>query len=86
MSSHELRIVENQVVKQKLSPSISSFISAGAMIIYRMAKNRMNPLSHLNATLAPQARQAMASGENLNYVTLAPSMYKQGKQGQVMKF
>ena len=25
-----------------------------------------------NATLAPQARQAMASDENLNYVTLAP--------------
>ena len=28
-----------------------------------------NPLSHLNATLAPQAR---ASGKNLNYVTIAP--------------
>ena len=37
------------------------------MIIYRMAK--INPLSHPNAT---QARQAKASGENLNYVTLAP--------------
>ena len=32
----------------------------------------INPLSHPNATLAPQARQARASGENLNYVTLAP--------------
>ena len=31
-----------------------------------------NPLSHPNATLAPQARQARASGENLNYMTLAP--------------
>ena len=29
----------------------------------------LNPLSHPNATLAPQAR---ASGENLNYLTLAP--------------
>ena len=29
-----------------------------------------NPLSHPNATLAPQARQARASGKNLNYVTL----------------
>ena len=28
---------------------------------------KLNPLSHPNATLAPQAR---ASGENLNYVTL----------------
>ena len=27
-------------------------------------------LSHPNATLAPQARQAWASGENLNYETL----------------
>ena len=27
-----------------------------------------NPLSHPNATLAPQARQARASGENLNYL------------------
>ena len=32
----------------------------------------LNPLSHPNATLAPQARQARASGENLNYVTIAP--------------
>ena len=31
----------------------------------------LNPLSHPNATLAPQARQARASGENFNYVTLA---------------
>ena len=29
-------------------------------------------LSHPTATLAPQARQARASGENLNYVTLTP--------------
>ena len=33
-------------------------------------------LSHPNATLAPQARQERASGENLNYVRLAPQ--KQG--------
>ena len=29
------------------------------------------PLRHPHATLAPQAKQARASGENLNYVTLA---------------
>ena len=28
----------------------------------------LNPLSHPNATLAPQVRQARASGENLNYL------------------
>ena len=32
---------------------------------------KLNPLSHPNATLASQIRQAAASGENLNYVTLA---------------
>ena len=32
----------------------------------------LNLLSHPIATLAPQARQAMASGENLNYMTLTP--------------
>ena len=31
----------------------------------------LNLLSHPNATLAPQARQVRASGENLNYVMLA---------------
>ena len=34
----------------------------------------LNTLSHPNATLAPQARQARASGKNLNYVTLAPKV------------
>ena len=37
-----------------------------------MGWQNLNPLSHPNATLAPQTRQARASGENLNYVTLAP--------------
>ena len=32
----------------------------------------LNPLSHPNATQATQAKQARASGENLNYATLAP--------------
>ena len=32
---------------------------------------KSNLLSHPNATLAPQARQARASGENFNYVTPA---------------
>ena len=37
-----------------------------AMILHRL--ENLNPLSHPNATLAPQARQARASGENLNYL------------------
>ena len=34
--------------------------------------HNLNLVSHPNTTLAPQAKQARASGENLNYVTLAP--------------
>ena len=39
----------------------------------------LNLLSHPNATLAPQARQARASGENLNYVTLVPQARPSGE-------
>ena len=39
--------------------------------MYRMAKLL---LSHPDATLAPQARQARVSGENLNNMTLAPQV------------
>ena len=42
-----------------------------------------NPLSHSNATLAPQARQARASGENLNYVTLVPQARP---SGEILKY
>ena len=38
-------------------------------------------LNHRNATLAPQARQARASAENLNYVTLAPHARQAGQSG-----
>ena len=41
------------------------------MILLKGWQN-LNPLSHPNTTLAPQERQARASGENLNYVTLVP--------------
>ena len=39
----------------------------------------LNQLSHPNPTLAPQARQARVSGENLNYVTLAPQTRPSGE-------
>ena len=38
-----------------------------------------NLLSHTNATIAPQARKAWASEENLNYVTLAPQARPSGE-------
>ena len=39
-----------------------------------------NPLSHPNATLAPQAS---ASGENFNYVTLAPQAREARPSGEI---
>ena len=39
----------------------------------------LNPLIHPKATLAPYARQARASGENLNYVTLGPQARPSGE-------
>ena len=35
---------------------------------------KLNQLSHPNATIASQARQARPSGENLNYMTIAPQV------------
>ena len=43
-------------------------------------------LSHLNATLAPQARQAQASGENLNYVTLARQARQARPRGEILNY
>jgi len=46
-----------------------------------------NPLSHPNATLAPQARQARTSGENLNYVILlAPEARKARQSGEILNY
>ena len=43
----------------------------------------LNLLSHPNATLAPQARQARASDENWNYVTLAPQARQAKSSGEI---
>ena len=47
---------------------------------------KLNPLSHPNATLAPQARQARASGENLNYVTLTPQARQARPSGEILNY
>ena len=39
----------------------------------------LNPLSHPNTTLAPQARQPRPSGDILNYMTLAPQVRPSGE-------
>ena len=46
----------------------------------------LNLLIQLNTTLAPQARQARASGKNLNYVTLAPKVRQVGQSGQILNY
>ena len=49
------------------------------MILLYIGWQNLNLLSHPNATLAPQARQARASGENLKYATLAPQARLSGE-------
>ena len=46
------------------------------MILLKDGKNWIHWVTP-NATLKPQASQARASGENLNYVTLTPQAGKQ---------
>ena len=46
----------------------------------------LNPLSHSNATLVPQARQARVSGENLNYVTLTPQVRQERPSGKILNY
>ena len=46
----------------------------------------LNPPSHPNATLAPQARQAKASGENLTYVTLASQERQARPSGEILNY
>ena len=66
-----------------INPAVTAGLITGAKVgldnhMYVGWQN-LNPLSHLNATLAPQARQARASGENLNYMTLAPQVRPSGE-------
>ena len=46
----------------------------------------LNPLSHTNATLAPQARQSRGSSENLNYATLAPQARQARPIGEILNY
>ena len=46
----------------------------------------LNLLSHHNATLAPQTRQAMAGSENLNYATLVPQARQVRPGGEILKY
>ena len=55
------------------------------MIIYRMTKIKSAELPY-NATLAPQTRQAIASGENLNYMTLAPHARQARPSGEKLNY
>ena len=52
-----------------------------------IGKQKLNPLSHPNATLVPQKRQARASGQNLNYATLAALQARQARpSGKILKY
>ena len=43
-------------------------------------------LSHPNATLVLQARQARAGGENLNYATLVPQARQARPSGEILNY
>ena len=51
-----------------------------------MGWQNLNPLSHPNATLAPQAMQTNTCGENLNYVTLAPQERQGRLSGEILNY
>ena len=48
-----------------------------------VGRQKLNPLSHQNATLAPQAR---ASGENWNNVTLTPQARQARLSGEILNY
>ena len=56
-------------------------ISSGANDL-TIGWQQLNLLSYPNATLAPQARQARASGENLSYMTLVPQTRQARASGE----
>ena len=47
---------------------------------------KINLLSHPNATIAPHSRQARASGEILNYTTLAPQARQARASGEILNY
>ena len=52
--------------------TFSHATTAAAGILCKMGVEYLVRENGVNATLVPKERQARASGENLNYVTLAP--------------
>ena len=66
--------------RNRTTQIIFKFIAAGALSNdHDIGWQKLNPLSHPYTTLAPQTRQARASGENLNYATLAPQARPSGE-------
>ena len=53
---------------------------------FTIGLQNLNLLSQPNATLALQTRQARASGENLNYVILAPLARKPKSSGEILNY
>ena len=66
-----------QMQTQNILTNIS-FLFFALLNDHTIGWQNLNLLSHPKATLAPHARQARASGENFNYVTLAPQARPSG--------
>ena len=74
MTSHS----DSESIKHRNSQSQTMTLSTQTNDL-TIGWQNLNLLSQPNATLAPQPRQARASGENLNYMTLAPQTRPSGE-------
>ena len=70
-------------VQSLLSPAGSVAALTGDHNDLTMGCQNLNPLSHPNATLAPQA---WVSGENLNYVILTTKARQARASGEILNF
>ena len=75
--------------KAEFEASLAEYESSGRQVCTNyltIGWQHLNLLSHPNATLAPQGRQARAIDENLNYVTLAPQARQARASGENLNY
>ena len=73
--NHTMKRLHSLVAQNKLNLNRIIFMTHSQcawLNDHTIGWQNLNLLSQHNATILQQARQARASGENLNYVTLAP--------------
>ena len=76
----------DRVDRGKKSPIFANISQQSRVNDLTIGWQNLNLLSHSNTTLAPQSRQARASGENLNYVTLVPQARQERASGEILNY